>query len=87
MGVDSGGCTPPSAARALPSSVMAPEFGDTQVIAPQAPAAPAVVETPTADQRVIDEIVIEDAHLPSMEDLDGLVVELDLIDATLAELR
>ena len=65
---------------------MAPEFGETQVVAPQAPSAPAVVETGVVGPLVMEEIMIEDAHLPSMEDLDGLVVELDLIDATLAEL-
>lgn len=65
---------------------MAPEFGDTQVIAPQASSAPSVVQTVAVETRVIDDRAIEDAHLPSMEDLDGLVTELDLIDATLAEL-
>lgn len=82
------GCTPLSAARALRSSVMAPEFGDTQVIAPQASSASSVVETAVVDQqRVMEEVSIEDAHLPSMEDLDELVADLDVIDATLAELR
>ena len=66
---------------------MAPEHGDTQAIAPQAPSAVSVVQTVVVESRVVDETAIEDAHLPSMEDLDGLVVELDLIDATLAELR
>lgn len=66
---------------------MAPEFGDTQVIAPQASSAPSVVEAEVVEPRVIDELLIEDAHLPSMEDLDELVAGLDLIDATLAELR
>ncbi len=66
---------------------MAPEFGETQVIVPQAPPAPSVVQTQVVERLVVEEIMIEDAHLPSMEDLDGLVVELDLIDATLAELR
>lgn len=58
---------------------MSPEFGDTQVMSPQASVSPARPVTPTPPTDL-------DVALPSMSDLDAVVLELDSIDATLAEL-
>lgn len=59
----------------LLSTAMAPEFGETQATAQFG------FSSSTHDQDREDATV-----LPTMEDLDLLVAELDRIDATLAQL-
>jgi hypothetical protein len=55
---------------------MAPDFGETQ----------ANQEVGSPSQSVLVHDAPSELTLPTMEDLDRLVAELDVIDATLAQL-